>query len=137
MENIFFENTIEDEKIIKEKGVLAEIIKISTHYRDDKKLSITLRLLNGKHVGKEVHDGVSNIAGHQLNWKYHALRNSAGLRYPTHDETLDEIKTLLMNKPVVINLSEFKYTNYRGAPDSCQSINYVTRICEQAYRFGT
>lgn len=136
MENIFFENTSKYEKFINEKSVLAEIIKISTDYKDDDKLSITLRLLNGKHVGKEIRDGVSNISGHKLNWKYHALRNSAGLRCPTHDETLDEIKTLLMNKPVVINLSEFKYTNYRGVPDSCQSINYVTRICEQAYRFG-
>lgn len=128
IENIFFNNSI-----IKEKKVKAQIIKISKDYRDKNKICVTLKLLDGKHIGREVCDKVSTVRLHQLNWKYHVLRNSAGLYCPDGNESLEDISALLTNKIVTINLSEYKYTNFRGYPDSCQSINYVTKYKEGVY----
>lgn len=119
--------------IIEENNVTAKIEGITTYYRDTKILQVTLLLTSGLHAGTKVLDKVSFYEGHRLNWKYHALRNSAGLKFPIEFEVLGDVQTSLIGKEVVIDLSEFKYTNYQGDPDSCQSVKYVLKFSQNNY----
>ena len=46
---------------------------------------------------------------------------------------MEEIQNELINKHVTINLSEFKYENYQGEMDSCQSVKYKERLEISSY----
>lgn len=119
--------------IIEENNVTAKIEGITTYYRDTKILQVTLLLTSGLHTGTKILDKVSYHEGHRLNWKYHTLRNSAGLKFPTEFEVIKDVQTALVGKDVVIDLSEFKYTDYKGNPDSCQSVKYVLKCSQSNY----
>ena len=116
---------------IEDRMVVGRIVDVVMLYEETKSFSITIEILNGKHVGELIcDDKFHGVEQGKYFWKFKKLMKSLGKkRYSANTD----LKKSLINQYILLMLSIFTTENRLGKELKFQNITYCT--CPYSKKF--